>query len=66
MPRGRKPVFTEEEIKQRKYERNQNYIKERRAKDPDFRAKLCESVKRSVAKKNEELNKLREFYEANK
>ena len=66
MPRGRKPIFTEDELKQRKYERTKKYIQERRDNDPDFRAKLCDNVKRCVAKKKEELERLRIFYESNK
>ena len=64
MPRT--AIYTPEEIKKRQADRVNKYIKERRANDADFRVKLCNSVKKSVAKKNEELNKLRDFYEANK
>ena len=66
MPSGRKPIFTEAEIKQRRYERTKKYIQERKINDPDFRARLCENVKRCVAKKKEELERLRVFYESNK
>jgi len=64
MPRT--AIYTPEEIKKRKSDRVNKYITERRARDPEYATKLCESVKRSIAKKNEELQKLREFYEANK
>jgi len=64
MPRT--AIYTPEEIKKRKSDRVNKYITERRSRDPEYATKLCESVKRSIAKKNEELQKLREFYEANK
>ena len=61
MPRT--AIYTPEEIKQRRYERNKQYIKNRCANDPDFKQKQCEYVKKCQAKKNEELKKLRQFYE---
>ena len=64
MPRT--AIYTPEENKKRQADRVNKYIKERRAVDPEFRVKLCERSKKSIAKKNEELQKLREFYEANK
>jgi tripartite-type tricarboxylate transporter receptor subunit TctC len=64
MPRT--AIYTPEEIKKRQADRVNKYIKERRAVDPEFRDKLRERSKKSTTKKNEELQKLREFYEANK
>lgn len=65
MPRT--AIYTEEEKKHRQYLRNKEYIKNRCATDPEYRAKQCEYVKKCVAKKKlkeqEELQKLRSFYE---
>lgn len=68
MPRP--AIYTPEEIKQRRYINNKEYIKKRCESDPDFRQKQCEYVKKSQAKKKlkqqEELNKLQSFYEKHK
>jgi hypothetical protein len=65
MPRT--AIYTPEEIKQRRYIKNKEYIKNRCENDPEYRQKQCEYVKKSVAKKKaeqeEELNKLRQFYD---
>ncbi len=68
MPRT--AILTPEEAKKRQSDRVNKYIKERRSIDPEFANILCERSKKSIAKKKakqeEELKKLREFYEANK
>jgi len=64
MPRT--AIYTPEEIKKRQSDRINKYITERRARDPEYAKKLCESSKRSNAKRNEEIKRLKEFYEANK
>jgi hypothetical protein len=64
MPRT--AIYTPEEIKKRKSDRVNKYITERRARDPEYASKLCESSKRFIAKRNEEIKRLKEFYEANK
>ena len=64
MPRT--AIYTPEEIKKRKSDRVNKYITERRARDPEYAKKLCESSKRSNAKRIEEIKRLKEFYEANK
>lgn len=61
MPRGRPAIFTEEEIKQRKYERSYEYIKKKKEEDPEYKKRFAEYSRTYRQRRKAELERLREL-----
>ena len=61
MTRGRPAIYTEEESKQRRYERSYEYVKKRKEEDAEYKKRFAEYSRTYRQRRKAELERLREL-----